>query len=55
MKKWKIRFCQTIGGVASRGECVVIARTARDALEEFDCKSLVNSSVIAVWQMVKGE
>ena len=55
MKKWKVRFCQTIGGVASRGECVVIARRVRDALAEFDRKGFVNSRVIAVWQMVEGE
>lgn len=55
MKKWKVRFCQRIDGVANRGECIVVARMVRDALAEFDRKGFVNASVIAVWQMVEGE
>ncbi len=55
MKKWKIRFCQRIDGKAKRCEDVVKARSVRDALAEFDRKGFVNSSVIAVWQMVEGE
>lgn len=55
VKRWKIRYCQRIDGVANRGECIVVARMVRDALAEFDRKGFVNASVIAVWQMVEGE